>query len=352
MLSQREPGSLGLGLSLPPSRMLRITLSTGSTSRTWAHQSAILLTEGASTNISLMIREMIRGQNWKLAEITDSVPEAFAKIAEGSATLLIVSESEKLPAPWVVKAQLQHKIALLTPTIYLLAPPSGLHDAATIGQVMAHAATVKPISPERMLPAFIKLVATWSRGPFAQLRQAAMQLTMKNERTALEICGKLATNPQVSPLVCACMALFLTENGDYRAAEKILLSGLKLAPKNYGIILALVAFYMRAAMPNMALRLLTEIKANSHLTGQKLIYTDLIMANLMLNRVADAVPILEEMIRRDYLPDVAKSFLARILFTEGMRTDFDRLMRGNNAIYLRFLRTWAPERGAERMKAG
>ena len=313
----------------------------GKRPKSWTSQSAILVSEDGG-NLGMMLREMIRSYNWKLIEQTDSLATAFDKIATGSIQMMIVNESEQVPAAWVLKKQLQHKTAMLTPSLFLCTTMNTGHDTAALDKILATESVVKPLSPERFLPAFTKVLNKWSVGPLDEIRNIAAQLAMKNDRTALTQLARMAQDPAAAAIAGPCLAVFLMENGDLKAAEKVLLGALKLSPKNLGIILSLSGFYLKTAMPGLALRILTEARNFFH--NPRVLYTDLIVTHLMLNQVRETVPILIDMMKREYMPELAKSYLARVFFTEGMKYEFEEMMKGQNANFLKFTRAWSRER--------
>ena len=284
------------------------------------------------------IVDRFKRRGWHIHLHTASILKAFKAIYENKASILVIADSPTLPAVLCLRNQISDPILILTPTI-VICSDSHAADKAHMQQLGNPEVIDAPINPSSLIESFEWLLRRWSQGPLQQLRQTRLLILKKKVSDAIKVLSRLMTEPDVIPLAVPSLAHFVRRQSDARAVEKILLNALKEHPRNLGIILVMVDCYIKSAMPDTALKIIMAAKKNHG--NPVVIIPEQIQALLLLNRVAEIIPLLEAMKAANFMPELAAAFLQRCLYAEGYTDRFKKYFNNHELLIQEFQKTWA-----------
>ncbi len=287
----------------------------------------------------MLLRELLRNYNWMVIETTDSVDNCLAHMRRGQAQLVIVDDTSELPASATIRQLLMDPLALLTPMLAFTTEQHSLEVPClrTLGMPKL---VSKPLTPDKFLPGFNKLIEIWSGGFCAEIRLAASQLVKANEETGLRILTKLNDIRDAQPLVSPSLAKYYYRSGNVKTAEKVLLVAMKNAPRNMGLILALSDFYLHCAMPDVAFRLLSG--ARSVYGNAIALLPDLIQACLMSGRISEAIGYMRDLQARGYMQSTMNEYISKCLYAEGREAEFRKIV-GRPSFEQQLDQAWNPK---------
>ncbi len=281
-----------------------------------------------------MLRELLRHQGWSVAETTDSLRVALEMINFGEANMIIIDDLPDQPSSFILRQIFMDRIGCLTPTVVFSSV--GLVPARTaMSRIGLAGVVVKPHTPDKFLPVFLDVISQWSKDPYAKIRHATAQLARMQVESGLRALTALTSHPEAQPIVAPCVARYLFDNGNIKAAEKILLESLRVSPRNLGIILSLAEIYLKSGMPEMAYKILNGVRRTYQ--NSLALMPDLLMACLMLDQLELAISLLKNMAEQGYFVRNSADFLARCLIAEGRTAELLKLGLGKT--YLRELET-------------
>jgi hypothetical protein len=301
----------------------------------WPIKAAVVITR-ANQNIGMVLRELLRNYNWTVCLTTPSIDTAISCVRSGEAIMIIVDDSPDLPASLVLRCLLADPIASMIPTLVLIAPTSR-NERPAITNLGRPFVVDKPLTPNRFVPGFKSLVSVWSSGQLNLVRQAVKAFIAGNEETGLKLLTKLTAEPTTRIVVASALSNYCLRSGNIKTAEKILLTALKTAPRNLGLILALADFYLHAAMPAIALRL---VRGAETTYGQVVaLLVDRLQIEMMSLNFDAALKTFNDLQARNFMPNDYQSYLARILFSDGRQDLFLKTL-GSNAKAEKFEQAW------------
>lgn len=302
----------------------------------WDNQKIALLSSAPSAFSEEVISRLERRQ-WTFLVKTSKISEAFKAIASGRCSVLVINDSPDLPASFILRTQIVDPIAIITPTIIVLHPNHKV-EAALVKEIGAPEIVESPLNPATFIGNFEWLIRRWSQGSLRKLYQARRLYVEKQYLPFSKLILSLKQDPEALPFVTPCMAQILMKQADFKGVERLLLNALKEYPRNIGIIVNLVEFYMQAAMPETALKIITATRKNHG--NPRMMFSDQIQAHLMLNQVQDCIPLLEELVRENYCRQQASDFLARCLYAEGYKERFENAVAHQAPLIDRFQTKW------------
>ena len=283
----------------------------------------IALVSSSPSTFSEEIMGRLRRRQWHISLKTKQVGEAFKAFNEGKCSVLMIHDTPELPASFVLRAQIADPVATLTPTM-VICHPAHNQDLGLLKEIGIPELIDSSINPAAFIGGFEYLIRRWSSGSLRKVYQARRYLLDRQFLPFSKLMTLLKSEADLQPLVTPCTAQILMRQTDFKSVETLLLNALKEHPRNIGIIANLVEFYLRAAMPETALKLLAAARKNHG--SPRILCADQIQAHLMLNQVSACIHLLEELIKEDYCREQAEEFLARCLFAEGYSERFQRLV--------------------------
>lgn len=279
----------------------------------------------------------LKRRNWQVSLKATRIRDGFKSLYDGKTSIMLVHDTPELPASFVLRAQIADPLAIITPTI-VVAHESHSQDLGLFKEFGMPEVIESATNPAAFIGGFEYLVRRWSVGNLRRLYQARRFLIEKKYLPFTKLLTSLNLEGDIQPLVTPCTAQLLLRQVDFKSVEKMLLAALKEHPRNIGIIVNLVEFYLRAAMPETALSLLAAARKNYG--SPRVLGSDQIQAYLMLNQVGPCIPILEDLIKEDYCRKQAQEFLVRCLYAEGYSDRFERASASLNSSVDEFKMSW------------
>lgn len=301
----------------------------------WDNTKIALLSAQPSTFPDEVTSRLERRQ-WTFVRTSKTV-DAFKAITSGRCSVLIIHDTPELPASFVLRAQIVEPIAIITPTIVVTHQDHKI-ETAFIKDIGAPEIVESPVNPAAFIGSFEWLIRRWSQGSLRKLYQARKLFLDKQYLLFSKLIGNLKEDADLQPLVTPCMAQILMRQSDFKTVEKLLLTSLKEHPRNIGIIVNLVEFYLRAAMPETALKIIAATRKNHG--NPRMLFSDQIQAHLMLNQIKECIPLLEALVREDYCRRQASAFLARCLYAEGYKERFEKAVSNQVPLIEEFQNKW------------
>jgi hypothetical protein len=288
-------------------------MSQVSPAKKWHKTDLLVLSD--ETNLSLILRELVRPLNWKVTQTTQSAAEAVEVLNIGAANALIIIDSQTLSAAECLRCIFKNATARLTPTL-VLAPENLRHDMLIYEKIFRVHVAPKPLTPNTFLPAFKQMLRTWEMPAMSVLRKITPFHIDGDTGQKLEILRKLRVDSTALPLTLQAEVAVLMDQGQTAEAELKILETFKIFPNNANIMAQIAWFYLSAKMPDQALLYLKKLKSAA-LTSV-VFDLDLAAAHLSKNNLSEALPCL--IAWRDAHPtnDVIQSQIARILVSDGL----------------------------------
>lgn len=303
----------------------------------WDNPQIVFLADNQVVLDSEVVDRLSR-RGWKVALHTSSIFKAFRAIYENKASILIIGDSAALPAILCLRNVVSDPILILTPTV-VICTNSHAADKSHMKELGHPEIIDAPINPASFIESFEWLLRRWSQGPLQQLRLTRRLLLEKKISEAVKTLSHLMTETEIIPLAVPCLAHFIRRQSDARAVEKILLNALKEHPRNLGIILVMVDFYIKAAMPDTALKIIAAARKNHG--NPQVIIPEQVQALVMLNRISEVIPLLESMKATKFMPESAHSFLQRCFYAEGYLEKFKKYFENQDVLIEEFQKSWS-----------
>jgi len=148
----------------------------------------------------------------------------------------------------------------------------------------------------------------------------------------------------------AALALYYRRQDDIKMTEKLLVSAIKQGIFEMSIILPLIDLYLYSGAPKLALRLIEM--AFERFNKPNFLCIDAVQALLMLNRVKECIPYLQQLMDNEYFPEVARQYLPRLFYSSGELEAFDRAIKYRPEKFDEYQRAWhlLADEDAERRK--
>jgi hypothetical protein len=303
---------------------------------TWENRWAVAYSTSQRA-IGIELKDILSKRDWKIIETTSSEESAFATTAIGKAAMLILDDTDQDPAAIIQREQLFHQVACMTPTLIICSQHNGT-DFKCMASMGEPVMVPKPISPKTLLAGMDELCEKWSQGYLVDVRRAAAKMAEGQVQTGFRILTDIVQSGQKVPLATSALALYYRRQDDLKMTEKILVSAIKQGVFEMSIILPLIDLYLYSGAPKLALRL-TEM-AFERFHKPNFLCIDAVQALLMLNRVKDVIPYLQQLIDNNYFPEVARHYLPRLYYSSGELEAFDKAIKYRPEKFDEYQRAW------------
>ena len=317
----------------------------GKKNGSWPQQLAVVVSE--SPNLHMVVRELVRSAGWRVLDAVDSADRAVDLVRKGEAFLIILDDSPRVPATSLIRQIVSNPITLCTPILAFLTE-AHRHEAAAFATLGRTASTVKPLTPSKFAPAFSNMIRNWEKAPLLSLRRANYLFLAGKDADGFKALGRLMDFPGVGPVASQSLALHLRSLGKTKEAETVLLKTLKKSPRDLGTVIALAHLYQEAAMPALALRLLSGVR-NTYQNSVTMV-PDMVHCHLQLGSLGEAITLLDAQVKAGDQDLVTTAILARLLFAEGRESEAERALVDSKALFKRLQGGWsqvdAPATGA------
>jgi hypothetical protein len=313
----------------------------------WNEKNIVVISDGIKP-FDNELSERLKRRRWTMTQALPIVEKAAEAILSPQCSLVIIDDSPELPAPWVFRNLLEHPIAYMTPIIIFLDERNAKEKLA-LTSFFTPEVIDKPVVPSKFIDSFEWVIQRWSSGFMGQLREAGVLYRNGEKKASIKSLTELSANREASPTAAACLSLFFNGTADFKTAEKVLLSALRQSPRNLGLILNLVRLYLANAMPYLAIRLLKTVTAAYGYP--KILCFDMIQSNLMLNQYTECIPYIKSMLDSQYMTEMLKPCLLKILYAEGYRNEFEKMLASEPQMIEKFEKTWGKHEVAQAPKA-
>jgi DNA-binding response OmpR family regulator len=266
------------------------------------------------------LSDVLGQRTWKVKETTSSFKKAFAEITIGSASVLVIDDSDQQPATTLLRHQIFDLISSITPTI-ILSSPQHKEELPFMSRIGMPEVVQKPLSPATFLAAFDQLIHRWSTPIMSDLRNVGRQLINKQRKTAFQGLLHLYKQQETTSLTVPTLALIYRLAGKNDVAERLLTSHLDKYPEHVCAMLHLIDIYLFGGEPLKALELIKVLDTVYH--RPKSLRVDLIQAHLMLNELIPTIEELRELGKIEFYSAQTKLFIPRILYSAGLHDEFD-----------------------------
>ncbi len=315
---------------------------------TWENRWAVAYSTSQRA-IGIELKDILSKREWKILETTNSEEAAFANTAIGKAAMLILDDTDQDPAAIIQREQLFHQVACITPTLIICSQhnETDFKCMASMGEPVM---VPKPISPKTLLEGMDQLCEKWSQGYLVEVRKAAAKMAEGQHQTGFRILTEIVQSGQKAPVAAAALALYYRRQDDIKMTEKLLVSAIKQGIFEMSIILPLIDLYLYSGAPKLALRLIEM--AFERFNKPNFLCIDAVQALLMLNRIKECIPYLQQLIDNEYFPEVARQYLPRLYYSSGELEAFDRSIKYRPEKFDEYQRAWhlLADEDAERRK--
>lgn len=305
----------------------------------WENPNIIYITSHG-TSLPEEITERLSRRGWKIAVTTASILRGFKALYDRKGSVLLVGDSPELPAILTLRNQVSDPLAILTPTIVASCEENAA-DKAHLIEMGTPEIIDYPLNPAKFVDTLEWVLRRWSQGHLRKLTEAKNNLLNRQPAVSMKILTQIIGVHEIIPLAVPCLGHFIRKQTDAKTVEKILLNALKEHPRNLGVVIATVDFYLKAAMPDTAIKLITAARKNHG--NPRIIIPEQIQALLMLNRVQECIPLLEILKTTGFMPQTARNFLLRCLYAEGFTERFERVAAGENLLLEQFQKQWSKQ---------
>jgi hypothetical protein len=287
-------------------------MSPNKTTKQWPLTSAIVISD--ETNLSLIIRTLIKTLDWNLEYTTASPSFAIEQLQNNTAKCLIVIDSPTLPAAETLRNLHKNGTARLTPTI-VLAPENLQQDLQIYEKIFRVNFATKPLTPNNFISAFTTMLRTWEKPAMSGLRKLTPLIADDKMKFKLEILRKLRGDLLALPLALQAEVAILVSTGHPTTAELILLDAFKSFPNSLNVIAQLAWFYLNAKMPDQAILYLKKLKS---IAAKSTIFNlDLAAAYIAKSELSTAIPYMMDWKNTHVGNEIIDAQIARILVAEG-----------------------------------
>jgi hypothetical protein len=303
---------------------------------TWENRWAVAYSTSQRA-IGIELKDILSKREWKIIETTGSEEAAFANTAIGKASMLIIDDTDQDPAAIIQREQLFHQVACITPTLIICSQhnETDFKCMASMGEPVM---VPKPISPKTLLEGMDQLCEKWSQGYLVEVRKAATKMAEGQIQSGFRILTEIVQSGQKAPVATAALALYYRRQDDIKMTEKLLVSAIKQGIFEMSIILPLTDLYLYSGAPKLALRLIEA--AFEHFNKPNFLCIDAVQALLMLNRIKECIPYLQQLIDNEYFPEVACQYLPRLFYSSGELDAFDRAIKFRPEKFDEYQRAW------------
>lgn len=291
------------------------------------------------------VRELgsrLRRREWGVATITSDVEEGMRYINKGHASVLYIEDSSELPASFAMRSALKYPIVMMTPTIVSVADSQA--DKVQLNEIGFPEIIDKPAGPNRFIEALDFALRKWSTGDLAKVLSARDRFLQGVNTAGMKMLTDLMRNTDLMPILVPAISQSIQLHSDPKVIEKILLSGIREHPRNIGIILSTIDFYINMAMPETALKVAEAAKRNHGPSA--LLAVEKAQSYLLLNDIESSIAMLEDLLHRAYMPDLVKSFIGRCCYTSGAIEGFMDSIDHKVALLQDYKTAWDKKEGA------
>lgn len=303
----------------------------------WPKQAAVVISD--APNMYMILKELLRNYNWRVATTTSIVQDAIEIILSGEAFIAIIDDHNENPAFSIIRQLMASPYTCTIPTLTFSSDQNVLEQPA-LQRMNQPEIIEKPLTPAKFIPKFQALIKLWETTPYFLLRQSVYQILTNNEEQGIKILKVLAEKESsVKHMAIQVLATYLFRiKHDPKSAEKLLLASLKQSNKNLANIMTLGDIYLHSSMPKLAQRLF--LSAKNTLPNSYSIFPDIVQASVILSEMDLAVEHLMTMFNKNFMPSTALSFLSRIMVSEGKEDHAETTFGIKRSILTKIQSSW------------
>lgn len=314
--------------------------ANGWKSKHWANTNALVLSSRLDV-IKGEFESRLDRRGWKIAHRSRDIAHSFGILRSGEVSAFIIVDTPELPAAIIMRNQLTDPIALLTPTLVI--SPYEEKDRGFLKGIGLPEILNTADNPAMFVDSLEYLLRSWSSTLFKKVYEARQLMIRGKHVQALQLMSILLKTRDLMPLITPPLSKAIRLQKDAKLVEKVLLGALKEFPRNLGIILASIDFYINMAMPHMARKIID--RALKNLGNPTVMIPEQIQTYIMMNDLDSCIPLLESLITENIMPQTCKSFLSRCLFAEGYVDGFINSIEHSRPVYEAFQTAWHKKPG-------
>ena len=283
------------------------------------------------------VAQIVSSPEWRVATGLVTLGEALRGFTSGKYAGIIIEDTQHCPAALHVFQELRNPALYLAPTMVLV-DKDRIDDETAFASQFGFVTTTKPITRMMMIQAFSSLIKRIQSPSSAAAHACAMALASgvpaEQDRAIANIRLLAKDALFVHRAACACALARLSVSAAdvpgalkidaFRAAEGELLKHAKSHSGNIMAFLILANLYMELSMTVLARRLMQS--ASSAAARFSLPQVFLAQLHLLLGEMEDAIVVLTQLMRLNYMAEQTSFSLAKLYCSVGRLDQADKLL--------------------------
>lgn len=301
----------------------------------WPMQSAAMISE--VTNLHLHMKELVRAEGWRIDDPPALADIGLSFLENGTSFLFVIDETTNQSAYESIRTITSHPAGRLTPIIALIQSNNAI-DATIYQRVLHVNIAKKPLTPNYFLPVFRDTLKLWETPLFLALRRCAYNLLNGETEQVIPVLRKLMEIPQAVPYCTHALVQILVNRNEWREAEAILMSAVKMFPRMPSLMMTVAHFYQAGHMPAQALRFYTKLRGVCNSTN--LFAFDIAQAALALGQIDQAIEAFADWSKAHPNNEKVQQFIARLYMSDGRDAALEKLLNMNKSSVRKLQEHW------------
>lgn len=301
----------------------------------WPLSTAAVVSDAG--NLHMHLKELVRSMAWRLDDPPAEADLALGFLENGTSFLFVVDDTKTLSAYESIRAITSHPAGRLTPIVALLSEVAAT-DTTVYQRVLHVSVAKKPLTPNQFLPAFRECIKLWETPLYMAMRRCGYGILNGEIDQSIPILKKLMEVPQAVPYCAEALVQILVAKNEWKEAEAILMSTVKMFPRMPSLMMTVANFYLSGGMPAHALRFFTKLRGICNNTP--MFAFDIAQAALSLGQLDTAIEALTEW--NKYRPgnDKVVQFISRLYISDGRESQLEKLLNMNKNSVKKLQEAW------------
>lgn len=301
----------------------------------WPLTSAAVISD--ASNLHMFLKELVRAEGWRIDDPPAMPDIGLSFLENGTSFFFLIDETANQTAYESIRTIISHPVGRLTP-IVALTSESASADTTVYQRVLNVGVAKKPLTPNLFLPTFRETIKLWETPLFLAMRRCAYSILNGDVDQAIPVLKKLMEIPQAVPYSTQALVQILVYRNQWREAEAILMSAVRMFPRMPSLVMIVATFYQAGNMPAQALRFYTKLRGICNSTN--LFAFDIAQTALALGQIDVAIDALSEWAKTRPGNEKVNQFLARLYMSEGRDASLEKSLNMNKAAVKKLQETW------------